>query len=403
MTNPSSVIKISDSVSWIGVLDTDIITFDIVMETQFGTTYNSYFIDAQKKTIIDTTKADFWEEYLAKIKAVTDPAEIEVIVVNHTEPDHSGNLIRLLEIAPKAKVYGSRQAINYLSEMLNKPFPSEIVKENDTLSLGNKTLRFIAAPNLHWPDTMYTYLEEEEILFTCDSFGAHYCNEKLFDDLVGDYSKAYEYYFNVILKPFSKFMLKAIERIEPLEISAICTGHGPVIRTDCKGIIAKTKKMAELYMAEISCEGINLLIAYVSAYGFTKTMAEIITKSIRETIPCNIQVLDIEVTPLGELEEMIVRSNALLIGSPTINQNTVLPIYRLFSLINPIRDRGKKVAVFGSYGWSGEAVKLIEEYLKLLKLNVVAESVTSRFAPGELEIELLKEFGRKFATELIKQ
>jgi flavorubredoxin len=403
MTNPSSVIKISDSVSWIGVLDTDIITFDIVMETQFGTTYNSYFIDAQKKTIIDTTKADFWEEYLAKIKAVTDPAEIEVIVVNHTEPDHSGNLIRLLEIAPKAKVYGSRQAINYLSEMLNKPFPSEIVKENDTLSLGNKTLRFLAAPNLHWPDTMYTYLEEEEILFTCDSFGAHYCNEKLFDDLVGDYSKAYEYYFNVILKPFSKFMLKAIERIEPLEISAICTGHGPVIRTDCKGIIAKTKKMAELYMAEISCEGINLLIAYVSAYGFTKTMAEIITKSIRETIPCNIQVLDIEVTPLGELEEMIVRSNALLIGSPTINQNTVLPIYRLFSLINPIRDRGKKVAVFGSYGWSGEAVKLIEEYLKLLKLNVVAESVTSRFAPGELEIELLKEFGRKFATELIKQ
>jgi flavorubredoxin len=403
MTNPSSVIKISDSVSWIGVLDTDIITFDIVMETQFGTTYNSYFIDAQKKTIIDTTKADFWEEYLAKIKAVTDPAEIEVIVVNHTEPDHSGNLIRLLEIAPKAKVYGSRQAINYLSEMLNKPFPSEIVKENDTLSLGNKTLRFLAAPNLHWPDTMYTYLEEEEILFTCDSFGAHYCNEKLFDDLVGDYSKAYEYYFNVILKPFSKFMLKAIERIEPLEISAICTGHGPVIRTDCKGIIAKTKKMAELYMAEISCEGINLLIAYVSAYGFTKTMAEIITKSIRETIPCNIQVLDIEVTPLGELEEMIVRSNALLIGSPTINQNTVLPIYRLFSLINPIRDRGKKVAVFGSYGWSGEAVKLIEEYLKLLKLNVVAESITSRFAPGELEIELLKEFGRKFATELIKQ
>lgn len=403
MTNQSSVIKISDSVSWIGVLDTDIITFDIVMETQYGTTYNSYFIDAQKKTIIDTTKADFWEEYLAKIKAVTDPAEIEVIVLNHTEPDHSGNLIRLLEIAPKAKVYGSRQAINYLSEMMNKPFPSEIVKENDTLSLGNKTLRFIAAPNLHWPDTMYTYLEEEKILFTCDSFGAHYCHEKLFDDLVGDYSKAYEYYFNVILKPFSKFMLKAIERIEPLEISAICTGHGPVIRTDCKGIIAKTKKMAELYMAEISCEGVNLLIAYVSAYGFTKTMAEIITKSIQETIPCNIQVLDIEVTPMGELEEMIVRSNALLIGSPTINQNTVLPIYRLFSLINPIRDRGKKVAVFGSYGWSGEAVKLIEEYLKLLKLNVVAESITSRFAPGELEIELLKEFGHKFATELIKE
>jgi NADH oxidase (H2O-forming) len=403
MTNQSSIVKINDSVSWIGVLDRDIITFDIVMETQYGTSYNSYFIDAEKKAIIDTTKATFWDEYLTKIKAVTDPAEIEVIIVNHTEPDHSGNLMRLLEIAPKAKVYGSRQAINFLSEMVNKPFPAEVVKDNDTLSLGNKTLRFISAPNLHWPDTIYTYLEEDKILFTCDSFGAHYCNELLFDDLVGDYSQAFEYYFNVILKPFSKFMLKAIERVESLEITAICPGHGPIIRKNCKETIAKTRKLAELYMADINCEGINLLIAYVSAYGFTGKMAETISEAVKETIKCKIMIVDIEDTPLGELEEMIVRSNALLIGSPTINQNTVLPIYKLFSLINPIRDKGKKAAAFGSYGWSGEAVQLIEAYLRLLKLNVVTEGISARFAPGEGKNEALKEFGRKFALESVKE
>ena len=138
-----NILKISEAVDWIGVLDNDIVTFDIVMETQYGTTYNSYFIDADKKAIIDTVKETFWDEYLEKIKLLTDPSEIEVIVVNHTEPDHSGCVKNLLALAPKAKVYGSRQAINYLNEIINEPFNSVIVKDDDTLSLGNKTLRFV--------------------------------------------------------------------------------------------------------------------------------------------------------------------------------------------------------------------------------------------------------------------
>jgi NADH oxidase (H2O-forming) len=398
-----STLKVNNDVTWIGVLDRNIVTFDIVMETRFGTTYNSYFINAKKKTIIDTCKETFWDEYLAKLKMVVDPAAIEVIVVNHTEPDHSGNIKNLLEIAPKAKVYGSRQAINYLNEMVNQPFPSEIVKDNDTLSLGDKTLRFISAPNLHWPDTMYTYLEEDKLLFTCDSFAAHFCDERMFDNLVGDYSQAFEYYFNVILRPFSKFMLKAIERIDPLEIASICPGHGPIIVTHVKEAIEKTRKYAEIYLADSLCEGNNVLITYVSAYGFTKKMAQTIAEGIRDKIACEINIVDIEKIMLGELEEMITRSNALLIGSPTINQNTVLPVYKLFSLINPIRDKGKKAAAFGSYGWSGEAVKLIEDHLRQLKFNVVLEGASSRFAPGEGKAEILREFGRNFAFELQKE
>jgi NADH oxidase (H2O-forming) len=399
-----STLKVNDNVTWVGVLDRNIVTFDIVMETQFGTTYNSYFINADKKTIIDTTKETFWDEYLTKLRLVVNPSEIEVIVINHTEPDHSGNIKNLLEIAPKAKVYGSRQAINYLNEIINQLFPFEIVKDNDTLSLGNKTLRFVSAPNLHWPDTMYTYLEEDNILFTCDSFAAHYADERMFDNLIGDYSQAFDYYFNIILRPFSKFMLKAIERIEPLQVSTICPGHGPIILKNAREIIEKTKKLAEMYLADTVCVGNNVLITYVSAYGFTKKMAETIAVGLRDKIECEIKVVDIENILLGELEEMITRSNALLIGSPTINQNTVLPVYKLFSLINPIRDKGKKAAAFGSYGWSGEAVKLIEEHLRQLKLNVVLEGVSSRFAPGEgTKAETLKEFGRNFALELLKE
>lgn len=397
-----NVKKVNDSVKWIGILDREIVTFDIVMETQHGTTYNSYFIDADKKAVIDTTKENFKNEYLAKIKEVVDPAEIDVIVINHTEPDHSGNVKHLLKIAPKAKVYGSRQGINYLNEIINEPFDSVIVKDGDVLSLGNKTLRFISAPNLHWPDTIYTYLEEDRILFTCDSFGAHYCDDSIFDDEVDDYSDSFKYYFDVILRPFSKFMVKAIEKIETLDIKMICPGHGPILRSNWKEAVKKTKKYAEHYLSDSMCDGNNVLITYVSAYGYTEKMARTIAEGIREKIQCEIKVVDIEKILLGELEEMIVRSNAFLIGSPTINQNTVLPIYKMFSLLNPVRDKGKKAAAFGSYGWSGEAVKLIEEHLKHLKIDIVMDGMASRFSPEEAKAESLKDFGRNFASELLK-
>jgi flavorubredoxin len=249
---------------------------------------------------------------------------------------------------------------------------------------------------------MYTFLEEDGLLFTCDSFGAHYCNDKIFDDEVGDYSDSFKYYFDVILKPFSKFMVKAIEKIEALNINMICPGHGPILRSNWKEAVEKSKKYAEHYLADSVCDGNNVLITYVSAYGYTKKMAETIAEGIREKIQCEIQVVDIEKILLGELEELIVRSNAFLIGSPTINQNTVLPIYKMFALLSPIRDKGKKAAAFGSYGWSGEAVKLIEEHLKQLKINIVLEGMASRFSPEEAKAESLIEFGRNFADELLK-
>ncbi|MDR2038847.1 MAG: FprA family A-type flavoprotein [Bacteroidales bacterium] len=397
------ILDVTPDVKWIGVLDPDLKVFDIVMETKYGTTYNAYFINAGKKTLVETVKNTYTEEYLDKVKSVCNPEEIEYIIMDHTEPDHSGSLSALLDLAINATVVGTGQALNYLNEIMNRPFKSLKVKDGDTLNLGNKTLRFIGAPNLHWPDTMYTYLEEDQLLFTCDSFGAHYSFEPIFDDLITDkeeYEDAFVYYFDCILRPYSKFMLKAIEKIAPLNIHMICTGHGPILRKTWKEIVSKSEKLASDYISVTEGKNNRILITYVSAYGYTKYMAEWVKQGIEQVGEYEIELMDIEFALLGDLEAAVTRSDALIVGSPTINQNTLLPIYKLFATINPLRDKGKPAAAFGSYGWSGEAVSIIESNLTGLKLKVLQDGYKGRFNPGEEKSQQLVEFGKQFALKM---
>lgn len=392
------VIEVTNDVKWIGVLDYDILTFDIVMNTEFGTTYNSYFINAEKKAIIEASKEKYSETHISKLRTVVDPAELQYIILDHTEPDHSGNTSRLLEIAPNATVVGSGNALRYLSDIVNKPFKSLAVKDGDTLNLGNKTLKFISAPNLHWPDTMFTYLVEDKVLFTCDVFGAHYCTEKMFTDFSAEYLESFRYYFDVILKPFSRFTLRAIEKIRPLDIRVICPGHGPIHNENWKKIVDLTEKYAEEYVKlTYNRDFKNVLITYVSAYGYTKLMAEQIAAGMRETENVKVTLLDIETIQLGDLEAEIVMADAILVGSPTINQNTLLPVYKLFALINPIRDKSKVAGAFGSYGWSGEAPKIINDILRNLKLRIFEDTAAMKFFPGNEKAYALKEYGKRFA------
>ncbi len=401
--NDKRILQVTPDVKWIGVLDHDIVTFDIVMSTDYGTTYNSYFINAAKKTIIETSKETFRDVYVEKIRKVCDPSEIQFIVCQHTEPDHSGNVRHLLELAPEAIVVGSGQALNYLNEMVGKPFRSQKVKDGDILDLGNKKLHIIGAPNLHWPDTIYSWLAEDRVLFTCDSFGAHFCNGEMFDDLVGNYDKAFKYYFDVILKPFSKFMLKAIDKIRPLDISVICPGHGPILRTDWRKYVDLSEKYAREYLNESRPCNNRVFLAYVSAYGYTREMAGKVAEGLKAAGDIHVEMMDIEHALLGDMEENLVRSDALIIGSPTINQNTLLPVYRIFSIINPIRDKGKLAAAFGSYGWSGEAVKLIEDHLKNLKFSVAMEGLSEKFYPFDGKSEKFFEFGKTFGRLLLEK
>lgn len=393
------IINITEDVQWIGVLDYDIVTFDVVMTTEFGTTYNSYFINAEKKAVIETTKEKFWDVYYEKLKQVCDPAEIEYIILNHTEPDHSGNVANLLKVAPKAVVVGSGNAIRYMKDLLGFEFAHMIVKDNEKLSLGNKTLKFISAPNLHWPDSMYTWLEEDKVLFTCDSFGAHYADSRMIDKEVGNWDDAFKYYFDVILKPYSKFLLKAIDKISDLDIKAICNGHGPLLTNDWKRCVDLSKQLSEQALERPSQK--HVFIPYVSCYGKTEQIANAIKDGILEVSPdIKVDVLDVENSSIGELDEKIARSEAIIVGCPTINQNILLPIYKVFALISPLRDKGKIGAAFGSYGWSGEAQKLIFSNMKNLKLEMIDESVFVKFTAHKEDVQKANELGRKVAEKI---
>lgn len=398
------IVNVTADVKWIGILDYDIRTFDIVMHTDFGTTYNSYFINAEKKAIVEVVKEKFSETYFRKLRSVTDPEEIQYIILNHTEPDHSGSLRLLLDLASSAIVVASGNSIRYLEDIVNKPFKSLVVRDGDTLDLGNKTLRFFSTPNLHWPDSMLTQLVEDKVLFTCDVFGAHYCSPEMYSDFNKDYSESFKYYFDIIMRPFSRFMLKAIEKIEPLELDFICTGHGPIHHKNLRKAIELSKQYADQYMQIVSEKNrMNILIAYVSAYGYTKEAAHLIAEGILETKDITVDITDIEDISLEEMESKLIMSDGLLVGSPTINQNTLLPVYKLFAQINPIRDKGKLAGAFGSYGWSGESPNLILESLRLLKLKIFEETAAFKFSADKNEKEYLREFGRNFAQRYIQE
>ncbi|MGE5317712.1 MAG: FprA family A-type flavoprotein [Chloroflexota bacterium] len=397
----AKVLDITNDVKWIGVLDYDLVTFDVVMETKYGTTYNSYLIKADKPAVVETVKYKFWDTYLNKITNEINPSDIQYIILDHTEPDHSGNVGNLLEIAPLATVVGSGNALRYLRDMLGHDFKSLQVKDGDTLSLGNKTLRFISAPNLHWPDSIYTYLIEDKVLFTCDSFGAHFCHEAMYDDLTGSYDDAFRYYFDVILKPYSKFMLKAIEKIKPLDIAVICTGHGPVLRSTWREKVALSEKLSREALSDPV--GLRVFIPFVSAYQNTRSLAYSISEGVRSIGNIEVHVCDLEVMSTAEIEEHLSKASGYIIGSPTINQNILPQIYQIFALINPIRDRGKLAGCFGSFGWSGEGAKIIESNLQNLKLKLIGEPLFFKFTPHEDELMKGYEYGQLFGSAIIEQ
>ncbi|MBK7213629.1 MAG: FprA family A-type flavoprotein [Bacteroidales bacterium] len=392
-------LPLSPDVHWVGVLDRELVTFDIVMHTPYGTTYNSYFINADKKAVVETVKDKYFDTFLAKLKRFCDPSELEYIIVDHTEPDHSGGLKKLLAVAPNAKVVGSGNAIRYLVNMLGHEFPHIQVKDGDIVDLGNKKIRIIGAPNLHWPDSIYSYLEEDKLLFTCDSFGSHYCDSRMYDDQVGYWDDAFKYYFDVILKPFSKFMLKAIAKIRLLEINAVLPGHGPLLRTHWQKYVDRTEQMA-LEAIKLG-EKPMVFIPFVSAYHNTRDMALMIAEGVRQYENVHIEIHDLEKMSYEQIEYYMMNCTGVIVGSPTINQNILLPVYQLFAAINPLRDKGKLAGSFGSFGWSGEASKMIETNLVNLKLKFFGEGVFVKFTPHSQGNQDCINYGAAFTKQML--
>ncbi|MEN8078754.1 FprA family A-type flavoprotein [Clostridioides difficile] len=402
----ANTFKITEDLFWVGALDPNLRIFDIIMETKFGTSYNSYLLKGSEGiALFETVKEKFFDEHLEKIRSVINLEDINYVVVNHTEPDHAGSVEKILEYAPNATVVGSALAIKYLSEIINKPFKNKVVKDGETLSLGNKTLKFYSVPQLHWPDTMYTYVIEDETLITCDSFGAHYCDERILkssieEDKEDDYIDAYNYYFRMIMGPFKPFMLKAMDKIKDLNLSYICPGHGLVLDSSN---IEKYMNLYKEWCQPSKREKQSIVIPYVTAYGYTETLAEAVKRGIEAAnFDADILMYNLVTADMNEVLKEINECSGLLLGSPTLLADTLPQIWTILSSLNPVIHKGLPVSCFGSYGWSGEALKNINERYKQLKLNIVSEPLGIVFKPSEENLESAYNFGLDFAKKVLK-
>ncbi|MGH4050638.1 MAG: FAD-dependent oxidoreductase [Clostridium sp.] len=394
-------LEIKKDIYWVGALDPKLRIFDIIMYTPFGTSYNSYVACGSEKTaIFETVKVKFFDEYLERLNSLDINIEkIDYIVVNHTEPDHAGSIGKLLDIAKNAKIVGSQAAINFLKEIINRDFEYIIVGDGDKISLGNKTLSFIDAPFLHWPDSIYTYIEEDKLLITCDSFGSHYSSEAIYNDLnenQENYEEALKYYFDAIMSPFKPYVLKAIDKIKDFQIDMICPGHGPVLREDPWKVVNLYKEWS---LPQTDSSNPEITLCYVSAYGYTEAVAKKIEEGIKATSNFKVNMYDVILHNIDGILASIDKSEGIIFGSPTINGDALKPIWDILINLNPIVHGGKVASAFGSYGWSGEGVPNIEDRLKQINLDLYP-SMNFNFNPSEKDLNFAYNFGESFAQKI---
>ena len=396
-------VTLAPGVFWIGALDPQLRVFDVILKTANGTTYNAYCVRGETGVaVIDTVKAEFADTFFERLEQVARYDEITVIVLNHLEPDHTGALPELMRRAPQARLYISVKAQTMLKGLLKSEDLSYTpVDSGDTVSLGGRTLTFLNTPFLHWPDTQCTYLNEEALLFSGDVFGCHFCDNRLFNDRVGDFRFSFEYYYQHIMRPFREHVRHGLDLIEPLELKLIAPAHGPILRDAPRTYVQRYRQLAApLLHNEAADRAKTLVIFYISSYGNTARMALAVRDGAEEIDGVRASLYDLqggEVTPFVDLIE---EADGIVFGSPTINGDAVKPIWDLLSSLAVVSIKDKLGAAFGSYGWTGEAVSMLEDRLRGLKLRVPVSGVRVKLIPTEEELDKCRQFGRQLAEHL---
>lgn len=395
--------KITKNIYSVGVQNPLLRVFDIVFNTEFGTSYNAYLIKGQNKNaLIEAVHEDFFDDYLINIQKIVPIEDIDYLILNHTEPDHSGAVKKLLSLNPNITVLATSAGHKYLSSIMNIQYQALIAKDGETIDLGNFNLSFISAPMLHWPDSMFTWCMEEKILFTCDFFGAHYGEGEYFDfetKYPSLYEKAFRDYYDGIFSPFKPFVLEGLEKIKALDIKLICPSHGLMLEKTIKHAMAKYQK----WSTKTKKDKLEALIIYVSAYGYTKKIASEIEATLVNQYGITTISYDLVNDEFSNLNQVIDNADLLFIGTPTINRDALKPIWDITSLIDVFNNRGKVCGVFGSYGWSGEGVPMIVERLKSLKLNVIDEGIKVLFAPNDDDLIKIRSYVDKVVSTFFKR
>lgn len=374
--------KIADNVYYVGVSNPTLRVFDIIMCTEYGTTYNSYLVKGADKTaLIDGAHKGFEANFQENVEAITDFANIDYMVVNHTEPDHSGAIRLVIEKNPDIVVYGTAACLKNLDNIVRLPFNRVAVKDGDTLELGGKTLTFCVSPNIHWPDTMMTYLAEDKILFSCDFLGAHFAEPTMYVHKAYKkelYEKEFKVYYDAIMGPFAKFVIRALDRIKDLDIALVCPSHGPMIMG---GDIQVAMDTYRKWATPEEKTDKTVAIYYVSAYGYTRQMCQYLAEKL-ETKGLVVSAFDVIKTDAADIAAHL-EDDCLVFGSPTLNRAALKPVLDVISSIDAVGAAGRPYATLGCFGWSGEACAQLNDRCNSIKMKQVGESVRSQFTPTD--------------------
>jgi flavorubredoxin len=393
MMNSSELAK---SVHWVGAVDWNVREFH-GYTTSRGTTYNSYLVKSEKTALIDTVKAGFSQEMFSKIESIMDPSKIDYLIVNHVEMDHSGSIPLLMERVPGIQLVATDNGIKSLQRHFRREWPIRRVKTGDEISLGDKTLLFLEAYMLHWPDSMFTYLKEDNILMPNDGFGQHYASYNRFDDenpleIVMD--EAAKYFANILM-PLSPLIVPLLKKIKKMNIpiGMIGPSHGVIWRSHPDRILQAYGDWSSGVAQD------RILIIYDTMWGSTEMMAKAISQGIGEAGVEN-RLINVRSHHRSDIVREILEAKILVIGSPTINEGIFPTVAELLAYLKGLRPLKKKGVAFGSYGWGGEAITAINEAMKGMGFEIVDPGVGVIYVPGPDDLVGCVELGRKIAMSV---
>ncbi len=392
--------KMTDKVTWVGKIDWELRSFHgDEYSTDRGSSYNSYLVRDEKTVLIDTIWEPFAEEFIENLKKEIDLKDIDYIIANHSEIDHSGALPLLMKEIPGTPIYCTANGAKIIKGHFHQDWNFVIVKTGDTLNIGENTFTFVEARMLHWPDSMMSYLSGENILFSNDAFGQHYASDLMYNDLVDQaelYQEAIKYYAN-ILTPFSALVKTKIEEVLSFELplNMIAPSHGIIWRDNPAQIVLQYMEWAQAYQEN------QITLVYDTMWNATRTMAEAIAegiKSVDSTV--TVKLFNASKTDKNDVITELFKSKAFLFGSSTVNKGIMHATGGLLEMIKGIGFKNKKVAAFGSYGWSGEHIAVLEESLRKTKLDLIEPGIRVLWNPDEDGLKECFEFGKAFAEKL---
>ena len=399
MNNTFKAVQVTEDVWWVGAIDWNIRDFH-GYRTGRGSTYNAYLVLADKITLIDTVKAPFREEMMERIASVVDPGKIEYIVSNHSEMDHSGSLPQVIAAVNPKKVFASVVGAKTLAELFPNPGEITPVMDGETFSLGNRTLTFLETRMLHWPDSMFTYLNEEQLLFSQDAFGMHYASLERFADGCDPAALAYEaatYYANILL-PYSPQVLKLIEKVKSAKLyfKIIAPDHGPIWRKETDGIIGRYARWATQ-----KPEG-RAVVVYATMWHSTERMARAISEGLAAG-GLRVKVMSMDEVHRSDVMYELLCAGAVAVGSPTLNNHVLPNMADILTYMRGLKPRNMIAAAFGSYGWSGEAVREIEEVLTEMKLEKTGEGIRVKNVPDAEALSRCYDLGKDMAGQVLSR